>query len=50
MLSICCNSPVKSWRNKKDPERITTIKPFISKYNYEGIHFPLEKDDCIILQ
>ena len=30
---------------KKDPERITKIKPFINKYNWEGINFPSEKDD-----
>ena len=28
---------------KKDPQRITKIKPFINKYNWEGIHFPSEK-------
>ena len=30
---------------KKDPQRITKIKPFINKYNWEGINFPPEKDD-----
>ena len=30
---------------KKDPQRITKIKPFINKYNWEGVHFPSEKDD-----
>ena len=30
---------------KKDPQRITKIKPFINKYNWEWINFPLEKDD-----
>ena len=30
---------------KKDPQRITKIKPFINKYNWEGINFPSEKDD-----
>ena len=30
---------------KKDTQRITKIKPFISKYNWKGIHFPSEKDD-----
>ena len=29
---------------KKDPERITKIKPFINKYNWEGINFPSEED------
>ena len=30
---------------KKDPQRITKIKPFINKCNWEGINFPSEKDD-----
>ena len=29
----------------KYPERITKIKPFINKYNWEKINFPLEKND-----
>ena len=30
---------------KKDPQRITKIKPFINKYNWEGINFPSQKHD-----
>ena len=30
---------------KKDPQRITKIKLFINKYNWEGINFLSEKDD-----
>ena len=30
---------------KKDPQQITKIKPFINKYNWEGINYPSEKDD-----
>ena len=30
---------------KKDLRRITKIKPFINKYNWEGISFPSGKDD-----
>ena len=30
---------------KKDPQVITKIKPFINKYNWEGIIFPSERDD-----
>ena len=30
---------------KKDPQRITKIKPFINKYNWNGINFPSEKDN-----
>ena len=30
-----------SYRNiEKDPQRISKLKPFISKYNWEGIGFP----------
>ena len=28
---------------KKDLQRITKIKPFINKYNWEGIHFPSKR-------
>ena len=45
MFSIHCNSGVKLWRNKKDLQRITKPKPFINKYNWERINYPLEKDD-----
>ena len=30
---------------KKDPQRITKIKPFKNKYNWEGIKYPSKKDD-----
>ena len=30
---------------KKFSQRIRKIKPFINKYNWEGISFPSEKDD-----
>ena len=30
---------------KKDPQRITKIKLFINKYNWEEINFPTEKND-----
>ena len=30
---------------QKPSERITKTKPFISKYNWEGINFPSERDD-----
>ena len=44
MLLIHCNNCVKSWRNlKKDLQRIANIKPYIDKYNWEGINYPSEK-------
>ena len=30
---------------KRDSQRTTKIKPFINKYNWEGINFPSEKND-----
>ena len=45
MDSIRCNSHVKSWRNKKNPQRIIKHKPFRNKYNWEGIDFPSGKGD-----
>ena len=30
---------------KKDPKRVTKIKPFINKHNWEGINYPPENDD-----
>ena len=30
---------------KKEPQRITKIKPLINKYYWEEINYPLEKDD-----
>ena len=44
MFSIHCNSHVKSWRNKKDPQRKRKIKPFINNCKWEGINFLSEKD------
>ena len=32
-------------KKKKNRQRITKIQLFINEYNWEGIHFPLEKDD-----
>ena len=32
-------------KKSKNPQRIPQIKPFINKYNWVTIRFPLEKDD-----
>ena len=45
MLSISCNSQVKSRRNRKKVERIRKTKSFINSYKWEGRNFPPEKDD-----
>ena len=45
MFSIRYNSRLKLWEIKKDTQRLTKIKSFINKNNWEKIHFPSEKDD-----
>ena len=50
MLSIHCNSCIKSKRSRKNPERKTKIKPFINKYNWEGINYTSEKGDWKTLE
>ena len=30
---------------KKDPQRISKIKPFINQYDWKGINFPSQKED-----
>ena len=35
---------------KKDPQRITKLKPFINKYNWEGVSFLSEKGDWKIFE
>ena len=31
---------------RKNSQRISKNKPFISKYNWQGINYPSEKDGC----
>ena len=45
MCSICCNRRIKSQEIKKIRKEQQKIKPFIDKYDSEGINFPSEKDD-----
>ena len=45
MFSISCNSVLNYEEIKKDPQRITKIKPFINKYKWKGLKFPSERDD-----
>ena len=45
MSSICYNSRVKLWRNGKTCWKITKIKLFINKYNWDGTNYPSEKKD-----
>ena len=44
MHSIRCDSRIK-WQIKKKSNRISKIVPFICKYNWKGINYPLGKDD-----
>ena len=45
MLLGRCDSRIKSWRNKKDTQRLTKIKSYIDKCNWEGINYPQKNDD-----
>ena len=45
MLSISCNSCIKSSKIQAHSERITKMRSFINKYNWQGINFPSEKYD-----
>lgn len=42
-VSICSNNCIKSHKNWENPERISKIKPFMDKHNWEGINHPSEK-------
>ena len=33
-------------RIKKHPQKISKLKPYINHYNWKGIKFPLDKEDC----
>ena len=50
MLSICCNSHIKSRRNRKTFQKNSKIKPLRNRYNWEEIGFPSEKDDWKIFE
>ena len=43
MFSICHN--INLDQIKKDPQRVSKIKPFIEKYNWEDINFPSNSKD-----
>ena len=45
MFSIVITVALNYERIQKHAERITKIKIFINKYNWEGINFLLQKDD-----
>ena len=32
-------------KEKKDPQKLKKIKPFINKHNWQGINYSSEKDD-----
>ena len=45
MLSICFTVALSYQNIKKDPQRISKIKPFINQYDWKGINFPSHKED-----
>ena len=50
MLSIRCNSRVRSLRNQSRFAKNYKIKPFINWYSWEGINFRSEKNDWKIFE
>ena len=45
MLSIHVNGHVKLWGNSKNTKRATKAKPYVDKYNWEGINNLVQKGD-----
>ena len=45
MLSIHVNGHVKLWRNSKNTKSATKAKPYVDKYNWEGINNLVQKGD-----
>ena len=39
------NDSLDYQRIKKDPQKISKLKPYINQYNWKGIKFPLDKED-----
>ena len=50
MLSICCNSHIKSKRNKKkkNTETITKVRPFINNYKWKEEGSQMKKDSIML--
>ena len=46
MFSIRLTVVLNHEEIKKDTQIMTKVKPFINKYNWEGVNSPSEKDDC----
>ena len=45
MFSICSNLCIKLWKKEWNPEGVSNIKPFINKYNCDGIKYLSKLDD-----
>ena len=39
------NDPLDYQRMKKDPQKISKLKPYINQYNWKDIKFPSDKED-----
>ena len=39
-LQNALNDALNYQTSEKNPQRISKLKPYINKYNWEGIHFP----------
>ena len=46
MFSICRDCWIEFFEEiESHPERVSNMKPFIIKYNWEGINYPFKIDD-----
>ena len=43
--AIHSNSPIKSWKSGKNLPRISKIKAFTNKYNWNGVKYSSGKDN-----
>ena len=39
------NDSLNYQRIKKDPQKISKLRPYINQYNWKGIKFPSDKED-----
>ena len=42
-LQNALNDALNYQTSEKNPQRISKLKPYINKYNWEGIHFPQDQ-------
>ena len=45
MIQNALNDSLDYLRIKKDPQKISKLRPYINQYNWKGIKFPSDKED-----